>query len=83
MPWTVSVFLLLSELVMVVAKLMSLQCSEHGQDQNVRAPLHAAITFSLSNLPVTELGQQQGIDFWLLKLLEGLLLISTGSSGWP
>lgn len=62
-PWTTSVFLLLSELVMVVAKLTSLRRSEYGQDQNVRAPLHAAVTFSLSNLPGTELGQQQGIDF--------------------
>lgn len=41
-PWTVSVFLLLSELVMVVAKLTSLLCSEYGQDQNLRAPLSSS-----------------------------------------
>ena len=41
-PWTVSVFLLLSELVMVVAKLMSLMCLEYGQEQNLRAPLSSS-----------------------------------------
>ena len=29
-PWTVSFFLLISELVMVVSKLTSLLCSEYG-----------------------------------------------------
>lgn len=41
-PWTISVLWLLSELVMVVAKLTSLLCSEHGQDQTLRAPLSSS-----------------------------------------
>lgn len=42
MPQTISVSLLLSELVMVVAKLTSLLCSEYEEDQNLRAPLSSS-----------------------------------------
>lgn len=56
-PWTTSVFLLLSELVMVVAKATSLMCSEQGQDQISRAsfsssqPALQPSPFSLSLFP--------------------------------